>query len=767
MEKRVLIDTWQKVTRDDFLKFGTFPRDSFDTVVGKVLIPDMAYSGFAVVQSGAAEVTVANGHLLNLGKVYVNDSEGGTTVDLLSRLPAATKRMVAITVWGTETDAKLEARTFLTDAETRATVARETATERWRWANIGPVSGVEGPDPGPPTLAADVCPVAWVTLSTTGIELIERATDFLVPTLREADNRLNEIDIWRLIIGTRLDTLAADLLALAARIAGLAKWNLVRMIANDLARLKDAARADDAWTSYAVDHFLTADESDIGHVDYLARIEEGIRFPPAAGFDAQFGLLNIYDAAVINTNNVLLPKWTATARISNLGTDTELSISQYQYQTVDWTQKTMTRQITRYGTPFAMCTNVQWWQEGSYDWASGIFRRGSETFQLIGQEATTAADYFNIPNHIYVRLQQVWTDNITVPYWDRVVVDHSISGSLIAETFVNSQDGWLCEIDLYFSRVAASGDVTLLLCECTNSMPDVSKVLASSTVTQANLKVSPAGETARIPTPFLFNPVFLQKNRYALVVVTVGNHYVWTLQDKNYVSGTLFYSTDGDWFMGDLTKDLSFAAYFCKFENNMTRAQLQALTLSGGIAAIDINADAIIPDGCQLYYEIQKDGVWHMLDAVDGGPSAILNGLPPLLPFRVVFVGTELLQPALGVAANSRVTTWRPRSDFRHISAARTFPSSTTIQADVRLENWRGAPYHTFAGKLLHGASFATVRIPDTESTEVPQDDPNAIIYHFTWTGMGAMTTCKFRFEGTTDNVLTTYHIAERFDIEP
>jgi hypothetical protein len=31
---------------------------------------------------------------------------------------------------------------------------------------------------------------------------------------------------------------------------------------------------------------------------------------------------------------------------------------------------------------------------------------------------------------------------------------------------------------------------------------------------------------------------------------------------------------------------------------------------------------------------------------------------------------------------------------------------------------------------------------------------------------MGALTTCKFQIEGTTDNVLTTYHVAERFDIE-
>src|SRR5262245_50425436 len=117
MEKRVLIDTWQKVTKDDFLKFGLFPQGSFDTVVGRLLIPDMAFSGFKVAQSGPAEVTVAEGRLFASGKVFFNNQDGGTPIDLLARLPATTERIVAITVWGQELDSKLEPRTFLADAE--------------------------------------------------------------------------------------------------------------------------------------------------------------------------------------------------------------------------------------------------------------------------------------------------------------------------------------------------------------------------------------------------------------------------------------------------------------------------------------------------------------------------------------------------------------------------------------------------------------------------------------------------------------------------
>jgi hypothetical protein len=86
--------------------FPIFPQGSFDTVVGRLLIPDLAFSGFAVTQTGPAEVTVSEGRLFANGKVFFNNQDGGTPVDMLARLPATTRRIVAITVWGVETDSK-------------------------------------------------------------------------------------------------------------------------------------------------------------------------------------------------------------------------------------------------------------------------------------------------------------------------------------------------------------------------------------------------------------------------------------------------------------------------------------------------------------------------------------------------------------------------------------------------------------------------------------------------------------------------------------
>lgn len=757
MERRALVDTWQKITRDDFLKFGTFPQASFDTLVGKLLIPDIAFEGFLCVQSGPAELTVANGHLFSQGKVYVNDTLGGTTVDLKARLPAATKRIVAIAVWGQETDSKLEARTFLTDADTRATIARETATERWRWANIGAVSGEEGPDPASPSVAADVCVVAWITLTPLGIELVIRATDNLAPTLREEDNRLNAFDIWRNIIGTRIDTLASDLLALAAKLFGLAPFSFVRELSKDVARLKDLSILPQVYTDWYADHFLNLDGSDLAHVDWLASVEEGVRFPPAAVEDDQLGPLNPYDTLIVNSSNVLLPKWVGFTRITNVGTDLSLSISQYNYQTVEYVQKTLTYSILRYGTPFDYCSNMLAYAQT--DWETGLLRYNGELYNLLGSKA-----YYP---YYTVRVQKVWKDYVTVPYWDVVVTNHSVNGAVVAQTFVNSQDGWLNCVRLYFSQVAATGDVTCLITETTNGAPDFSKVLASSVKQAPDIRTAAKGASPT-PTEFNFMPVFLGKARYAIVLVTAGNHFAWIRQDTNVVSGTFFYSTDGTWFQGELAKDLAFEIDFCRFTNNQTRVQLRPLQLQNGIASITVGAHQFVPDGCELFYEVQYQGTWYALEAgVGGGPDVILAGLPPILPFRAVFLGTEWVQPALGVEVNSRVVTSRPRPDMRFISQIRAVPSPvTTITADVRLEAWRGAPHHTFTAKLLHGATYETVRNADLITSEVAPDDPNAIIYHLGWTGMGALSSFRFRYEGLTDNVLTVFHIAEHVDID-
>ena len=164
------------------------------------------------------------------------------------------------------------------------------------------------------------------------------------------------------------------------------------------------------------------------------------------------------------------------------------------------------------------------------------------------------------------------------------------------------------------------------------------------------------------------------------------------------------------------------------------------------------------------------NGVWTSLGWYDTNP---LVNLPPLLPFRVTFVGTTDEMPGIGVASNSRSVTSRPRSDFRHISTARTMPTAVnTIYCDFRLEGWRGPPYHTFTPRILVGSGYVNVRTPSLIEDEVDPNDPNCLIRRCTWNGTAigggtpaTATAYKIRMEGTTDNVLACYLVSERVDV--
>ena len=790
MERKVNIQDWQKVTVEDFNNFGLFPRYSFDHVVGDVLIPNMGFTGFTTVQTAPAVVTVGNGRLYHNGVVFFNDSEGGVSLDLLSVLPVVTRRYVGIVVWGQEVETDTEPRTFLTDPVTRATVARVVSTESRRWANISTVVGAEGPDPIWPSIASNTLAVAWVLLDGTGIVSITMVEENRAPNLSDLDARMNENDAWRTRATSRLDTLATDIAALAARLNGTASMRFTLKIAADVARVKEKLEIPDTYTAWGADHFLTKDESDMLHVDMKCKVEEGVRFGDYIIRDSQIGLLNPMDPAVFNQANFVLPAYDQVSRIEVLGNDSELSISQYQHQTISWELCAKTRTRIRWGTPFYVCSNGVWWfapsgrdwmssinsgQEGwntvgggglsgmtpntdlIYDPIRNILTRGTETFQIL--------DVQDNPNHTILRLAQFWVDEIVDSYyWRQVVTIEGLSGSTISQTFLNSQGGWLTSVDVFFTRVSTTGDVHCLICETSGGEPNFEKTIARADITADLLRVG--GTHTRIE----FLPTYLAKGgRYAIVLQTPGNHFVSLVHNNKFAQGSLFHSTDQAWSIGDLTKDMAFRANFAKFRSNRVTVQLLSLELTGGIGAIDLNFNSVRPPNTSISFEVQYAGAWVPLGYYQSNP---LGNKPPLLPFRVTFVGTTDEMPGIGVASNSRAVTSRPHSDFKHISTARVMPSAQTVNTvycDFRVEQWRDAPYHTFLPRLLTGAGYTSVRTPSLIQKEIDPDDPMTMMFRCTWNlaalGGAPITGYKVRMEGTTDNELAGYLVSERIDI--
>lgn len=749
MEKRVIVDQFQKVTTDDVNDMSIFPESSLDHIVGDIGIPDQAFIGFPVVKSGPAEITVGNGRFYQAGLVYFNDTSGGQVIDLTANLPLVTRRVVAIVVWGSAVNSNVQPRTFLTDVVTRASVARAKATELWRWATLSAVNGQEGPDPAKPAVAANVCTVAWVTLDTSGIVSIEMDSANMVPSVREADTRLNEVDAWRATAGSIISTLRADLSSLSQRLFGLTPINMALQIAEDVARLKEKAGLPASYTAYDADHFLDESQSDTTNVDYLAKVEEGLRFADAAVEDDQLGLLNPLDPNVMVAGNFMVPAYDKVTRWTQIGKDAELNLLNYQYQTVTWRKLTRTRTRIRWGTSFIVSIAWFWWTQGRFIYPN-VFLRASDG-------ATFLVDNLGLGNGVgwINRLTQFWTDTWRETYWDKVTTTESVSGAMVAQTALNAQAGFFVELGLYFSRKAATGDVHVAICQTVAGSPDISQVIARSTINVADIKIG--GER----TPAVFEPTLLDPGaRYGFAIITTGNHYLYMTNGNKFTEGSLFTSTDLAWFQGDLLHDIAHDAVFCQFRSPRVEVQLNPLQLAGGIVGIDINADTSLPGGTQIDFQVQQNGNWISL-----AEGTTLTGLPALLPFKAILTGSTSVMPGLGLLSNSRVRTTRPRSDVNHISKERTVPSSNTIHVDLRIDGWREG-HHTNVCKILTGTSFATQTSPASTVVETPIEDANARIIHYIFTMSPNVTSYKIQISGTTDNVATPYVGSERVDVD-
>jgi hypothetical protein len=751
-ERLAIISQDQELTNSDLTNIGKFAQSSIDHVVNDGIESGRKFTGFAALQTGPAQVTVGSGRLYQNGEVYFRDDDGGVVLDLLSILPAVTEKVVTIAVWGQVVDTATEPRTFLVDVDTEQTEARAVATETRRFANVNAVNGIESADPVAAALDSNVLAVAYVRLSTSGVVSITAADANRLESVRTVSNRTKDLESWRVRAGAAIDVLGTTVSGIQEQIGKLAPTNLVFEIARDTARLKELSELPETYTSYDADRYLTLAKSDTANVNYLAFVEEGVKFSPAQQFLSIVDLLNPIDPSVKKQDNFILPNYTEVQRDKLIGKDSEVSIAQYQFQTVQTVQKTIARTRIRYGGSNTVCTNGAWWRSGTYDAVTNIFRRNGETWSVAAADIARTGI-----NHQWIRVTQFFYDTYNDTYWEAITVNQAISASFMAETFLNTEPGYVTAVGLYFTRKAASGDITLMIVETNdNGAPAFNKVVARVAFPVAGIQLYP--EVTKIPLP----PTFLEKGkRYAIVPASAGNHFLAAVDGNKNTQGTFFYSTDAAWAQGDLTRDLAYTLYYADFVSPRVEVVLNALQLGGGIANIDLNFDSLIPDGTGITFEVQVNGVWK---AINGDNTNLLIGLPPLLPLRAVLLGTTDVMPGFGVGIRSQALTSRPRADFKHISTARTLPAPClTVEVNLRLEYWDPA-HHTNVCKILTGAGFTTVETADSIVTEATPD-PKAVMRRYVFNVSPAISQYKIQIEGTTDNVLVTYHVAERYDI--
>ena len=757
MEHSVIFRDRQELQSADLNNMQDFTRASLDHIVKDAIDGGKAYSGFTASKTAATEITLSAGRLYAGGEVYARDEN--VVIDLFNLLPLVTKKRVAIVAFGQGGDTDVQPRDFLIDAQTGTTEPQSVAMENMRRAELSAVAGTESPDPAYPPTDANVVVICYALLDTSGIVSIEQWSATQLPNLRLVSNRTTALEIWRGQISGQVDTLKTDLAALADRLKLYALKSELKDVMVELEKLRERVFQPSAYIFYGSNHFLDLVGSQTAHASYDAVVGEGIRFPSAGSNSAALALLNPNNPYVSVNNGFVLPKYAHGLRMNLAGYNGETRMAQYSFETTTITQLTRSRERRRYGSSKTVCTNSTWWRQGSYDPVTGIFRISGESWEV------TAADRANAAiNHKFIRVTQFWLDTYEEPYWDAVKSTATLNGQQIAQTFLNSQDGWLSQIGLFFSRKATTGDVNILVCETAYGMPDLGRVISRTVLPAASIQIGGTAQNAALPalveTTVPVVPTFLRSGRrYAIVLVTTGDHYVaMTNTDNGIVQGTFFVSTDGAFFAGNLVSDMKMKLYFAKFDAPRVVVELTALQLAGGILDIDVLNEGITPPACRTDFEVQVNGAWVPLDAPPNGPS--LSGLPAILPLRAVLTGTSDLMPGFGLSASQAVVS-RNKTAFTWVGTKRTLGSPTTsVKVIIDLQGYDEAK-HDCTVTLLTGSTLAGTETADVVEDQIQSDGTLRRTCVF---NMTSQTQYAVKIAGATTTAAETFHVAEMIE---
>ncbi|RFB80398.1 hypothetical protein DYH55_02400 [Methylovirgula sp. 4M-Z18] len=751
-----------EVVPDDMNNLQQYASDSLDHVVGDTITSVPAYSGFAAVKSGPAQLTVAAGRIYNAGKVYALGQS--TSYDFTSILPVAAKKIVIISGWGSESDTNVTQRNFLIPATSTPQAPQykpqPVALTHARIANLGQSTGTESPDPQAPVIDPTLLPIVQVLLTPTGISSVTMLAANQVPSLQDVDNRLETIEAWEAGAAPQLVSLSSDVQRLSNDARQKTGSNLTGRMLARIAVLESKNGIPSNAADSSADFFLDTTSSDLTNPLMNALTREGIRFADNGAADAALGLFNPLNPLATVAGGVLLPAYDPSLRLS-VGPQTgQIQLSSYSYATSTLVQKTMSRVRVRYGTEFTVCTNSAYWQSGKYDPITGIFTLPNGDVFKAAFDLTNGVYSANSGglSHVAVRLQQFWTDTVSDPYWDRITVTNQISGTQVAETFPVGQDMWLQSIGLFFTKIDAQGSVNVVICQATSTgLPDLTQVIAQASLDQPHLQLAPA------ETNFAFaTPVYLQAGkRYAVVVMTGANHFVASADGTAFPGGTFFTVVGGAYAQGDLTKHLAFNLYTCKFRQAISTIDLNPLQLAGGITSLDILAGAITPGATSLTFEVQVNGQWISLAAANAGALNAGGSLPPLLPLHAVFAGTPDVQPVLNLL-QSNVHVSRPNTSFTHMALPRTPPAATSsIRIIERYESF-DPNFHTGKVTIMTGAGYATETQPSSYSDVIASDGATERTFVF---NLGAaVTSWVTKSAGTTTSALKTFHVAWRKD---
>lgn len=272
------------------------------------------------------------------------------------------------------------------------------------------------------------------------------------------------------------------------------------------------------------------------------------------------------------------------------------------------------------------------------------------------------------------------------------------------------------------------------------------------------------------PIRINFEPIFLHAGQRVAIHVHSTFEYIFSFVDDD---DSPFQVHQGRFWFFDGTKlamwtssprSLRFFAHYATWGRwgqqsspggqLSVNVNLQPLQLAGGIGAVDVLANHIIPAACDLHYEVQIGGNW-LPFAQD---VAFPDGSSALIPFRVVMTGTTDLMPAFSITNSEVSLTQAASNSFHHISTDVVLGSPTTsVKVVLQLQNYIEA-HHDCNISLHYGATHNTT--PTGGAVDVMQDDGSIMRTAIFTTS--SQSDYIIEIDGAWDGTGAPYHVSER-----
>lgn len=709
------------------------------------------WAAFTVARKSAQEITVSAGRYVAGEIVYAQ--EAPTDMNLQLHIPAAAsdQRWVAVLLRGKEvTDTVTRPFETSDDPETSVIVNRATPKTIRRVVELIVHPGEANPVPVKPVVASTDACIAFVLLTSSGVDTIERGNSDRVKTLFEVEGRVTALEVDLDGLFMRTETIETQIVNIKAKLTEIPRPVIIRQMQRDIGAARLKVDLPDEARAYVFDNALIKDRWDMTHVDWLARIEEGVRFGFAAEAQARLEVQAEDDPKIAFRGRRMVPAFDEVTRIANTSLDGTLLISQLVHTQTTLVRKEASRIRITYGPTQWACENAAGWSGLGGDSRVGqMLNVGGETFEVVYVGANGG------PGHQTYGVRQVRYEQYNEPYWEYVTEDVGVNGSIYGQSFLVAQPMQLTSLDLSFARVGADGDVHVFIVETTpNGMPRFDAVLAQGKLNHANLVVG--WNKVVLPITLLESG-----KRYAFVTVTTGAHALHISAANKYTGGTQFLTTDGAFSQGSMETDICFRLNAARYRSPRTVIPMQALNLADGMTQIDMLFAGWVPGGCQLGWEIRPSGssVWTELD--DGDPSTNpLVGLPASVELRMVMMGTADLQPMIQLDEKAISRVARNRNTMRAVTKSFQFGFSTThLQTQYTLDAFDPAR-HTFTPAIMVGNAVVN---PDTTEIIIDAQVPTRRTYLSTYTLGAAANAARMRPAAATTNVVSVPFVQDAF----